>query len=54
MSTEGENDRMMCGGQGHGIAKISSAVRHRVDSRAVTLMAKGFFRKVFPFTLTYW
>lgn len=42
MSMESENDRMMWGGQGHGTANISSSVRHRVDSRVVTLTAKGF------------
>lgn len=45
MSMEGENGRMMCGGQEHGTANINSAVRHRVDSRAVTLMAKGFLQE---------
>lgn len=51
MSMEGKNDRMMCGGQGHGTAKISSAVRCRIDSRAMTLMAKGILQESVPFTL---
>lgn len=45
MSTDGKNDLMVCGGQGHGTANISSAGRHRVDSRAVTLTAKGLLQE---------
>lgn len=45
MSTDGKNDLMVWGGQGHGTANISSAGRRRVDSRAATLTAKGLLQE---------
>lgn len=45
MSTDGKNDLMVWGGQGHGTANISSAGRRRVDSRATTLTAKGLLQE---------